>query len=195
MEVFSFTDQFGTREYSVISMSGFYANCGSLTTNPTSYYHGLPNEGSDGFLYYSVNSHILQLKEENQFSTNIITISEEGISFTQELKGSANLDSSSPIYNGEWVLESNVANLQPTQLIRLGLFIDQTVSMVDLQALCLEMFNAHAVLISTFDVTVQIEFIKTIQKQDTATVAGYGQVDASLCENDELKDYLRTKCI
>jgi len=64
--------------------------------------------------------------------------------------------------------------------------------MVDLQALCLEMFNAHAVLISTFDVTVQIEFIKTIQKQDTATVAGYGQVDASLCENDELKDYLRT---
>ena len=42
----SFTDQFGTREYSVISMSGFYANCGSLTTNPTSYYHGLPNEGS-----------------------------------------------------------------------------------------------------------------------------------------------------
>lgn len=188
----SFTDQFGTREYSVISMSGFYANCGSLTTNPTSYYHGLPNEGSDGFLYYSVNSHILQLKEENQFSTNIITISEEGISFTQELKGSANLDSSSPIYNGEWVLESNVANLQPTQLIRLGLFIDQTVSMVDLQALCLEMFNAHAVLISTFDVTVQIEFIKTIQKQDTATVAGYGQVDASLCENDELKDYLRT---
>jgi len=75
----------------------------------------------------------------------------------------------------------------------LGLFIDQTVSMVDLQALCLEMFNAHAVLISTFDVTVQIEFIKTIQKQDTATVAGYGQVDASLCENDELKDYLRTR--
>ena len=108
----SFTDQFGTREYSVISMSGFYANCGSLTTNPTSYYHGLPNEGSDGFLYYSVNSHILQLKEENQFSTNIITISEEGISFTQELKGSANLDSSSPIYNGEWVLESNVATIR-----------------------------------------------------------------------------------
>lgn len=182
--------------YYVIEVTGFYTKCNELSTNPTRFFHGLPSSGVDGFLYFALSAEKIVLVEESQ--DGVLTMMSDEAETELEFRPRAQNDEFGPpipIYSGNWNLQNNVVKFD-RQLVRMGLFHDTSVSGLKLHEYCAEMFSAHAKMTAQFDITFQIEFIKTISKSNTSAEIGYGYLENTPCHNNkEMKDWMRVNAV